>query len=77
MPESPGAQRLTMRWGLACLCSVFLLWVPLWSTAQADSSHIQQSVELMSTDDLAGAEKEARLALTTHPPGLPHGPPWG
>lgn len=63
MPESPGAQRLTMRWGLACLCSVFLLWVPLWSTAQADSSHIQQSVELMSTDDLAGAEKEARLAL--------------
>jgi superkiller protein 3 len=35
----------------------------VYSAAEVDSDHVQQSVELMSTGDLVGAEKEARLAL--------------
>jgi len=62
-PKPPGAVRLSVHPILAFLCCIFLSSARLWSTAQADSDHVQQSVELMRTGDLAGAEKEARLAL--------------
>ena len=42
---------------------IFLLPAPLRSGAQAESDHVQQSIELMSTGDLVGAEREARLGL--------------
>lgn len=48
--------------GVLFIC---LLLLPLrpWSASQADSSHLQESVALISKGNLEGAEKEARLAL--------------
>src|SRR5437667_2016327 len=43
-----------------CL-SLFLL--SSWSTVRGDSDHIQQSIQLMSSGNLAEAEKQARLAV--------------
>src|SRR5437667_7215842 len=43
-----------------CL-SLFLL--SSWSTVRGDSDHIQQSMQFMSSGNLAEAEKQARLAV--------------
>jgi cytochrome c-type biogenesis protein CcmH/NrfG len=63
LPEPRSSKSLAVCQRLAFLICVFLLPAPLWSTAQSDSDHVQQSGELMSTGDLVSAEKEARLAL--------------
>src|SRR3981081_645566 len=63
LPERQGWLRLAKCRRLALLFYRFLLPPALWGAAQVDSDPVQQSLELMSTSDLVGAEKEARLAL--------------
>jgi tetratricopeptide (TPR) repeat protein len=48
---------------LALLICFLLLPVRAASNAPSDSDYLQKSAELMTAGDLAGAEKEARLAL--------------
>lgn len=52
-----------VRQSLALLLCFLLLPVRAVSQAPSDSDHLQKSAELMTAGDLAGAEKEARLAL--------------
>lgn len=57
-----------LRWREICKqlsLSIFLLILPVRASSPvpADSDHIQEAGELLSTGDLEGAEREARLAL--------------
>jgi hypothetical protein len=58
-PISSDALRSTVRLRVASLLCALLISTSFTSATQADSDHVQQSVELMNAGDLIGAEKEA------------------
>src|SRR5437016_1495212 len=61
LARPPYRPKLTHVTAVFICLSLFLL--SSWSTVRGDSDHIQQSLQLMSSGNLAEAEKQARLAV--------------